>query len=318
MKPTEKIWRNGEWIAWNDAQIHVLSHVVSYGSSVFEGIRCYSTKLHGSSSDATTPAIFRLHEHMQRLIDSAKIYRMTLPYTVEQLSEAALELVAINKLPSCYIRPIVLRGYGEIGVNPLKNPIDVYMAAWEWGKYLGAEALENGVDVCVASWNRMAPNTLPAMSKAGGNYLNSQLIKMEAILNGFSEGIALDSNGTISEGSGENIFVIRNGKIITPPYASSILPGITRDTAVKLAHRLGFEVVESVIPREMLYLADEIFFTGTAAEVTPVRSVDRIQIGSGKRGPITAAIQKEFFAVIQGDAPDEFGWLTPVPSTVAV
>ena len=317
MKPTEKIWRNGEWIAWNDAQIHVLSHVVSYGSSVFEGIRCYSTKLHGSS-DATTPAIFRLHEHMQRLIDSAKIYRMTLPYTVEQLSETALELVAVNKLPSCYIRPIVLRGYGEIGVNPLKNPIDVYMAAWEWGKYLGAEALENGVDVCVASWNRMAPNTLPAMSKAGGNYLNSQLIKMEALLNGFSEGIALDANGTISEGSGENIFVIRNGKILTPPYASSILPGITRDTAVKLAHRLGFEVVESVIPREMLYLADEIFFTGTAAEVTPVRSVDRIQIGSGKRGPITAAIQKEFFAVIQGDARDEFGWLTPVPSAVAV
>lgn len=318
MKPTEKIWRNGQFIAWNDAQIHVLSHVVSYGSSVFEGIRCYSTKLHGSSSGATTPAIFRLHEHMQRLIDSAKIYRMTLPYTVEQLSEAAVELVAVNKLPSCYIRPIVLRGYGEIGVNPLKNPIDVYLAAWEWGKYLGAEALENGVDVCVASWSRMAPNTLPAMSKAGGNYLNSQLIKMEALTNGYSEGIALDSNGTISEGSGENIFVIRNGKIFTPPFASSVLPGITRDTAIKLAQRLGYEVVECVIPREMLYLADEIFFTGTAAEVTPVRSVDRIQIGAGKRGPITAAIQKEFFAVIQGDAPDTFGWLTPVPTAVAV
>lgn len=318
MKPTEKIWFNGKFIAWNEAQIHVLSHVVSYGSSVFEGVRCYSTKLHGSSSDATTPAIFRLQEHMQRLIDSAKIYRMTLPYSVTQLCDAAVELVSVNKLPSCYIRPIVIRGYGEIGVNPLKNPIDVYMACWEWGKYLGAEALENGVDVCVASWNRMAPNTLPAMSKAGGNYLNSQLIKMEALANGYSEGIALDSTGNISEGSGENIFVIRNGKIHTPPFSSSVLPGITRDTAVTIAKRLGYEIVECVIPREFLYLADEIFFTGTAAEVTPVRSVDRITIGSGKRGPITAAIQKEFFAIIEGRAADEHHWLTPVPAAVAV
>jgi len=310
MKPTEKIWHNGKFIQWDDARIHVLSHVVSYGSSVFEGIRCYATQ--------TGPAIFRLPEHVQRLIDSAKIYRMELGFSKQQLIDAMVELVSVNRLPSCYIRPIVMRGYGEIGVYPLKNPVEVYLACWEWGKYLGAEALESGVDVCVSSWNRMAPNTLPALSKAGGNYLNSQLIKMEAIANGYSEGIALDHNGTISEGSGENIFVIRNGKIITPPLANSVLPGITRDTAVTLAGRLGYEVIEQAIPRELLYLADEIFFTGTAAEVTPVRSVDKIKIGSGKRGPITKAIQEEFFGVVEGTAKDAYGWLTPVPAAVAV
>ena len=310
MKPTEKIWHNGKFISWDDARIHVLSHVVSYGSSVFEGIRCYATQ--------TGPAIFRLPEHAQRLIDSAKVYRMELAFSQQQLCDAMVELVAVNRLPSCYIRPIALRGYGEIGVFPLKNPIEIYLAAWEWGKYLGAEAVENGVDVCVSSWNRMSPNTLPALAKAGGNYLNSQLIKMEAIANGYSEGIALDSTGNISEGSGENIFVIRNGQIHTPTLGNSVLPGITRDTVVQLAARLGYPVVQSVIPREMLYLADEVFFTGTAAEITPVRSVDRIKVGAGKRGPITAALQERFFGVVDGSAPDEFGWLTPVPTAVAV
>lgn len=310
MKPTEKIWHNGKFIKWDDARIHVLSHVVSYGSSVFEGIRCYATK--------TGPAIFRLPEHVQRLIDSAKIYRMELGFSKEQLHDAIVELVSVNKLPSCYIRPIAMRGYGEIGVYPLKNPVEVYLAAWEWGKYLGAEALENGVDVCISSWNRMAPNTLPTLAKAGGNYLNSQLIKMEAIANGYSEGIALDVNGNISEGSGENIFVIRHGKLHTPPLSNSVLPGITRDTVAKLANRLGYEVVETTIPRELLYLADEIFFTGTAAEISPIRSIDKIKIGSGKRGPITKALQEEFFAVVEGTGEDRFGWLTPVPAAVAV
>lgn len=309
MKPTDKIWHNGQWIRWEDAKIHVLSHVVSYGSSVFEGIRCYATK--------TGPAIFRLQEHTQRLIDSGKIYRMDLPFTRTELAEAMVELVSVNGLPSCYIRPIALRGYGEIGINPLKNPIDIYLACWEWGKYLGTEALENGVDVCVSSWQRIAPNTLPALSKAGGNYLNSQLIKMEAIANGYTEGIALDHLGTISEGSGENIFVIRNGKLHTPPLANSVLPGITRDTVVQLARGQGYEIVEGAIPREFLYIADEIFFTGTAAEISPIRSVDRIQVGSGKRGPITAALQKEFFAIVEGQQEDRFGWLTPVPTAVS-
>ena len=310
MKPTEKIWHNGKFIKWDDARIHVLSHVVSYGSSVFEGIRCYATE--------TGPAIFRLPEHVQRLIDSAKIYRMDLAFSKDELIDAMVELVAVNRLPSCYIRPIAMRGYGEIGVYPLKNPVEIYLACWEWGKYLGAEALENGVDVCVSSWNRMAPNTLPTLAKAGGNYLNSQLIKMEAIANGYSEGIALDTNGNISEGSGENIFVVRGGKLLTPQLSNSVLPGITRDTVAKLAARLGFDVVECTIPRELLYLADEIFFTGTAAEISPIRSVDKIKIGTGKRGPITKALQDEFFAVVEGTGRDEFGWLTAVPTAVAV
>src|SRR5579862_654041 len=276
MKATEKIWRNGEFIAWDDAKIHVLSHVVSYGSSVFEGIRCYET-LGG-------PAVFRLPEHIRRMMDSAKIYRMdNFQFTRGQLAAAILELVSVNQLRSCYIRPIVLRGFGEMGVNGTRNPVDVYLACWEWGKYLGDEALAEGVDVCVSSWTRIAPNTLPALSKAGANYMNSQLIRMEAGINGYAEGIALDTSGYVSEGSGENLFIVRDGKMITPPLGASVLPGITRDTIIQLARSMDIEVTEGLIPREMLYIADEVFFVGTAAEVTPIRSVDRITVGAGRR-----------------------------------
>jgi branched-chain amino acid aminotransferase len=305
LKPTEKIWHNGHFIPWEQATIHVLSHVVSYGTSVFEGIRCYST--------ASGPAIFRLHEHVRRMTDSAKIYRMEkIGYSREQLAEAMIELVRINKLDSCYLRPIVIRGYGDIGVNPLNNPIDVYIACWVWGKYLGPEALAEGVDVCVSSWNRLAPNTLPTLAKAGANYMNSQLIKMEALANGYAEGIALDTGGYVSEGSGENIYVVRDGKIHTPPLANSVLPGITRDSVFHLAQDLGIPIVESMVPREMLYIADEVFFSGTAAEITPIRSIDRIQIGEGRRGPVAEALQKEFFGIVTGSKPDRYGWLSPV------
>jgi len=305
LTPTEKIWHNGRFIRWDEATIHVLSHVVSYGSSVFEGIRCYATP--------SGPAVFRLREHIRRMFDSAKIYRMeNLGYSAEQLGEAMLELVRVNKMDSCYIRPIALRGYGEMGVNPLKNPIDVYIACWSWGKYLGEEALAEGVDVCVSSWTRIAPNTLPALAKAGANYMNSQLIKMEALANGYSEGIALDSAGYVSEGSGENIFVVRDGKIHTPPLGASVLPGITRDSVLLLARELGIPLVETIIPRELLYIADEVFFSGTAAEITPIRSIDRIPIGKGRRGPIAEKLQKEFFAIVNGAKPDRYGWLTAV------
>ena len=305
LTPTEKIWHNGRFIRWDEATIHVLSHVVSYGSSVFEGIRCYATP--------PGPAVFRINEHVRRLVDSAKIYRMeNLGFSSAQLAEAMLELVRVNKMDSCYIRPIVLRGYGEMGVNPLKNPIDVYIACWSWGKYLGEEALAEGVDVCVSSWNRIAPNTLPALAKAGANYMNSQLIKMEALANGYSEGIGLDASGYVSEGSGENIFVVRDGRIHTPPLGASVLPGITRDTVLTLARELGIPLVETLVPREMLYIADEVFFSGTAAEITPIRSIDRIPVGKGRRGPIAERLQKEFFAVINGTKPDAHGWLTPV------
>ncbi len=304
LKPTEKIWHNGRFIPWDDAKIHVLSHVVSYGSSVFEGIRCYATP--------SGPAIFRLHEHVRRMVDSAKIYRMLdLGFTAEQLADAMLELVRVNRMKACYLRPIAMRGYGDIGVHAGKNPIDVFVACWEWGQYLGEEAVANGVEVCVSSWTRIAPNTLPALAKAGANYMNSQLIKMEAITNGYSEGIGLDANGYVSEGSGENIFVIRDGKINTPPLGASVLPGITRDTVMQLARDLGIPIVETLIPREMLYIADEVFFSGTAAEITPIRSIDRIPIGTGKRGPVTEKLQAEFFGVINGTRPDR-GWLTPV------
>jgi branched-chain amino acid aminotransferase len=304
MTPTDKIWHNGRLINWNEANIHVLSHVVSYGSSVFEGIRCYKT--------SSGPAVFRLREHMRRMIDSAKIYRMDIPFTLDQLCDAAVELVRENGMDSCYIRPIALRGYGVIGVHGISNPTETFMACWEWGKYLGEEALAQGVDVCVSSWNRIAPNTLPALSKAGGNYLNSQLIRMEADVNGYAEGIALDSNGYISEGSGENMFVVRDGKIHTPPLGASVLPGITRDSVLQLARALDIPLVETIIPREMLYIADEVFFTGTAAEITPIRSVDRITVGEGRRGPVTERLQKEFFGVVNGTLPDRYGWLTPV------
>ncbi|HUI81713.1 MAG TPA: branched-chain amino acid transaminase [Bryobacteraceae bacterium] len=304
LTPTEKIWHNGRFIRWEDATIHVLSHVVSYGSSVFEGIRCYATP--------SGPAVFRLREHIRRMLDSAKIYRMdNLGYSADQLAEAMLELVRVNKMDSCYIRPIVLRGYGEMGVNPLGNPIDVYVACWNWGKYLGDEALAAGVDVCISSWNRIAPNTLPALAKAGANYMNSQLMKMEALANGYSEGIALDAAGYVSEGSGENIFVVRDGKIHTPPLGASVLPGITRDTVITIAHELGIPLIETIIPREMLYIADEVFFSGTAAEITPIRSVDRIPVGKGHR-PIAEKLQREFFAIVNGTKPDKHGWLTPV------
>ncbi len=309
IKPTDKIWHNGRLIAWNDAKIHVLSHVTSYGSSWFEGIRCYATE--------SGPAIFRLKEHVRRLQDSAKIYRVEIPFSADELSAAMLELVSVNKLESCYLRPLVIRGYGNISVMPTKdNPIETYIAAWEWGKYLGEEAIESGVDVCVSSWARMAPNTLPALAKAGGHYMNSQLIRMEAEANGYSEGIALDSTGYVSEGSGENIFIIRDGKMLTPPLGASVLPGITRDTVVTIAKSLGIEIVEGLIPREMLYIADEIFFSGTAVEITPIRSVDRIKVGKGKRGPVTEKIQKEFFGIVEGKIADRYNWLTPVPVAV--
>lgn len=305
LKKSEKIWHNGQFINWDDAKIHVLSHVVNYGSSLFEGIRCYELP--------SGPAIFRLREHMQRLVNSSKIYRMTLPYRREELERAAVELVRVNGLRHCYLRPIALRGYGEIGVHPHDTPIEVFIACWEWGKYLGAEA-DQGVDVCVSSWNRMAANTLPAMAKASANYMNAQLIRMEAEANGYAEGIALDNRGFLSEGSGENIFLVMGGKVLTPPLSSSILPGITRDTVLTLCQDLGLAVQEQDIPREMLYLADEVFFVGTAAEITPLRSIDRIPAGNGKRGPITEKLQQEFFAIVEGRKPDRYGWLTPVPA----
>ena len=303
LKKSDKIWHNGRFIDWDDAKIHVLSHVVNYGSSLFEGIRCYELP--------QGPAIFRLGDHMQRLINSSKIYRMTLPYSREELGNAALELVRVNGLRHCYVRPIALRGYGEVGVHPQNSPVEVYMACWEWGKYLGSDA-DEGVDVCVSSWNRMAPNTLPAMAKSAANYMNAQLIRMEAEINGYTEGIALDPSGFLSEGSGENIFVVWQGKILTPPLSASILPGITRDSVMTICAELGWAVAEQNIPREMLYLADEVFFVGTAAEVTPLRSIDRIPVGNGKRGPITEKIRQEFFGIVEGKKEDRYGWLTPV------
>lgn len=309
VQKTEKIWHNGKFILWDDAKLHVLSHVVSYGSGIFEGIRCYETP--------QGPAIFRLREHMQRLINSGRIYRMELPYSVDEFSSAACELVRLNKMGACYVKPIVLRGYGEVGVNPLNSPIEHYMACWNWGSYLGPEALSKGVDVCVSSWTRIAPNTLPAMSKAAANYMNSQLIRMEAALNGYAEGVALDTSGHVSEGSGMNIFLVQDGTLYTPPLATSILPGITRDAIAKLAGDMNIPVKESAIPREMLYIADEVFFVGTAVEVTPIRSVDKIVVGKGTAGPVTRAIQQEFFAVTSGKKPDTHGWLTPVNAPVA-
>jgi branched-chain amino acid aminotransferase len=301
---TEKIWCNGKFIPWDDAKIHVLSHVVSYGSAVFEGIRCYET--------AQGPAIFRLREHMQRLLNSAHIYRMDVPFTVDALFQATLDLVRANNVSACYVRPIALRGYGDVGVDPQNCPVDVYLACWEWGKYLGDEALRNGVDVCISSWNRPAPNTLPQMAKAAANYMNSQLIRMEARTNGYAEGIALDVNGYISEGSGENIFVVMNGGVSTPPFANSALPGITRDSVMTICRELGIPVAEQMIPREMLYIADEVFFCGTAAEITPIRSIDRIKVGIGSCGPITNRVQEEFFGVTSGKKLDRHGWLSPV------
>ena len=304
IQKTEKIWHNGKLIRWDDAHVHVMSHVVNYGSSIFEGIRCYAPP--------SGPAIFRAQEHMQRLLDSAKIYRIDVDFTRDELVNGMVDLVKNNGVWPCYIRPIVLRGYGEAGVNPFHSPTEVYICNYPWGKYLGSDT-EQGCDVCVSSWTRIAPNTLPAIAKSGANYMNSQLIKMEAIINGYAEGIALDANGFVSEGSGENLFIVRNGVLQTAPLGNSVLPGITRDSVLRIARELGIPAAESVIPRELLYIADEAFLTGTAAEVTAIRSVDKISVGKGTIGPITKAIQKEFYAIIRGEKPDRFQWLTPVP-----
>lgn len=308
MKIAPKVWKNGRLIDWDDARIHVMSHVVNYGSSVFEGIRCYNT--------VNGPAVFRLTEHMQRLVNSAKIYRMEPDFKRDDFVNGTVDLIRDSGLDECYIRPIILRGLSDdkpaFGVNPFPNPIDSYIAVWQWGKYLGEEALENGIEVCVSSWTRITSNSLPTMAKAGANYMNSQLIKMEALLGGFSEGIALDDRGYVSEGSGENLFLVNGGKLITPPLGASILPGITRDSVIQIARNMGIEVVETQIQRAALYLADELFFTGTAAEITPIRSVDRITVGSGRRGEITKALQEEFFRVIKAEspAPNNAKWLT--------
>lgn len=299
-----KLWFSGQIVDWKNANIHVMSHVVHYGSAVFEGLRCYNTPK-GSM-------IFRLKEHIERLFNSAKIYRMKITFSQQEIFDACLKVIEINNWKEAYLRPVVFRGYDSLGVAPGNCPIEVVVGGWYWGKYLGDEALASGVDVCVSSWTRMAPNTFPALAKCGANYMNSQLIKMEAMQDGYVEGIALDSAGYVSEGSGENIFVVLKNKLMTPPLGASVLPGITRDSVINIAREMGIEVSECLIPREMLYIADEVFFTGSAAEVTPIRSVDRITVGSGRRGPITEQIQKRFFEYVNGELEDKRGWLTKV------
>lgn len=301
IKNVDKIWMNGKFVDWKDANIHILSHVVHYGSSYFEGIRCYDT-LKG-------PAVFRLNEHVKRLIQSAKIFRSEIPYSIDEIEKAIIDTIKINKLNSCYIRPIAYRGYGDLGVNPLKNPVDLAIAAYEWGSYLGKDAIENGIDVCVSSWRRNSPDTTPAMAKIGGAYMNSQLIKMEAVLNGFSEGIALDTNGYISEGSGENIYLVLGNELYTPGIYNSILSGITRLTIKTLSQDLGYKVIEGNILREMLYIADEVFFTGTAAEITPIKSIDRNKVGNGKIGTITKKLQIAFYDIVE-NGNDNHNWLS--------
>ena len=309
MNQADLIWMNGEFVPWDEAKVHVLTHGLHYGTGVFEGVRCYDTEI--------GPAVFRHQDHVDRLFKSAALYYMDLPYTQEQIRQATLELVARNNLRSCYIRPLVYRGYENIGVNPIGVPIDVAIAAYPWGKYLGDEALAKGVSVKVGTWARLAANTMPAMAKAGGNYLNSQLLKLEAVEDGYDEAIALDVQGYVSEGSGENLFAVYKNEIITPPVSSSILSGITRDSVMRLATDMGYKVREAVIPREMLYIVDELFFTGTAVEVTPVSSVDRIKVGAGERGPVTKALQDAFFGIVKGDLPDRYGWLSMVPQSAA-
>lgn len=299
---TGKVWVNGVLVDWADANIHLASHVIHYGSGVFEGARCYETP--------RGAACFRLDAHIIRLFNSAKIYRMDYAIGPTEFQQAVLETIRANEYTQCYIRPIIYRGYAALGVNPFPCPVDAAILLWEWGAYLGPDALENGVDTKVSSWTRMAPNTFPSLAKSTANYANSQLIKMEAVVEGYSEGIALDSFGYVSEGSGENIFLVRNDTIYTPPLTASILPGITRDSVITIARDLGYRVREEMIPREMLYVADEVFFAGTAVEITPIRSVDKITVGSGRRGPVTSAIQSTFFDIINGTVPDRHGWLT--------
>ena len=306
---TGKVWMNGTLVNWADATMHVASHIIHYGSGVFEGARCYSTPK-GS-------ACFRLDAHMRRLYDSAKIYRMDYSVSQDALTTAVLDTIKANGLPACYIRPLLYRGYNALGVNPLPCPVEGLILVWEWGAYLGADALENGVDVRVSSWTRSAPNTFPSMAKSVANYANSGLIKMEAVIEGYSEGIALNPDGNLSEGSGQNLFLVRDHILYTPSMSSSVLPGITRDTIMTLAHDLGFQVKEMELPREMLYIADEVFFVGTAAEITPIRSIDKIQIGEGRRGPVTTALQQAFFDYVNGVVPDRHGWLTYVDVPVA-
>ena len=306
---TEKIWRNGQLVNWEDATIHVISHVVHYGSSVFEGVRCYETPTGG--------AIFRAREHARRLLDSCKIYRMPIEYSADDIVQAMLDTVTANGLQECYLRPVVIRSGEQMGVLPTGIPVEVFVIAWKWGTYLGREALEHGADVCVSSWRRAAPDTFPTMAKAGGNYLNSQLSKMEARQDGYVEGIMLDSFGHLSEGSGENLFAVRDGVIYTAPISAGILNGITRDSIMRIARDFGYEVQETLLPREFLYIADELFFCGTAAELTPIRSVDRIPVGDGKPGPITQRIQREYMGLVKGTIDDRYGWLTPLPQPAA-
>jgi len=301
---TGKIWMNGSLVDWADARIHIASHVIHYGSGVFEGARCYNT--------VNGPAVFRLDAHIRRLLDSAKIYRMDSPYDQAAISQAVVDLIKLNGFKACYIRPLIYRGYDSLGVNPFPCPVDVAIMLWEWGAYFTKEAIEEGLNVKISTWSRNAPNTMPAMAKSVANYANSQLIKMEAITEGYDEGIALDVEGNLSEGSGQNIFIVRDGVIHTPPVGASILSGITRDSVVTIAKDLGFEVREQTLPREMLYVADEVFFVGTAVEVTPIKSVDKLKIGPGRRGPITEAIQQRFFQIVKGEAADPYGWLQPI------
>ena len=298
---TGKIWMNGSLVDWANAKIHIASHVIHYGSAVFEGARCYDTP-RGS-------ACFRLDAHLNRLFDSAKIYRMDPKLSYDEVHAAIIETIRANAFKACYIRPIVYRGYDTLGVNPFPCPVDTAIVLWDWGAYLGQDALTNGVDVRISSWSRAAANTFPTLAKTSANYANSSLIKMEAIAEGYSEGIALDTAGYLSEGSGQNLFLVRNNVLLTPPASASILPGITRDTVITLAKDHGFEVREEMLPRELLYIADEAFFVGTAVEVTPIRSVDKIPVGNGRRGPITEAIQQAFFDVINGMVADKHGWL---------
>jgi branched-chain amino acid aminotransferase len=306
---TEWIWKDGEFIRWGDATVHVLAHSMQFGSSLFEGVRCYATP--------DGPAIFRLGEHLRRLHDSCRIYRMELRWTAEELAEGCRALVRRNGLDACYLRPMVLRGYGAAGMNPAGSPVETYLVCWPWGTYLGEGALEAGVDACVSTWQRQEPNTYPALAKAAGNYLNGQLARMQALLDGYADAIALGPGGLVSEGSGQNIFLVRGGVLLTPALDGTNLPGITRDSIITLARDAGVEVREQAVPREMLYTADELFFTGTAAEVTPIRSVDRIPIGSGRAGPLTLDLQRRFLDLVQGRAPDPYGWLTPVSEAAA-